>query len=202
MPNLRAPERPLFTISLLFLNSRDTREARDRDLLGRSVLIMPSFVGAVSISVCDRPTVQLLHSEYPGTSGNKWDGHSLSYAYGSFTTYLLIGLRGLEEARGNSIAIESNTVVSGYKPWARSAWQRDNTRSGTQNGAFVSDVFGSNKFTFSDYLMLTVSVIINRSLCGENAVKVMIHYLLWVVFYHLWNSFRILAVKRVINSKR
>ncbi len=23
------------------------------------------------------------------------------------------------------------TVVSGYKPWARSAWQRDNTGSGT-----------------------------------------------------------------------
>ncbi len=30
------------------------------------------------------------------------------------------------------------TVVSGYKPWARSAGQRDNTGSWTQNGAFVS----------------------------------------------------------------
>ncbi len=33
------------------------------------------------------------------------------------------------------------TVVSGYKPWARSAWQRDNTGSGTQNGAFASKVY-------------------------------------------------------------
>ncbi len=33
------------------------------------------------------------------------------------------------------------TVVSGYKPWARSAWQRDNMGSGTKNGAFASEEF-------------------------------------------------------------
>ncbi len=36
------------------------------------------------------------------------------------------------------VSFFSITVVSGYKPWARSAWQRDNTGSGTQNGAFAS----------------------------------------------------------------
>ncbi len=33
---------------------------------------------------------------------------------------------------------EASTVVSEYKLWARSAWQRDNTESGTQNDAFAS----------------------------------------------------------------
>ncbi len=33
------------------------------------------------------------------------------------------------------------TMVSGYKPWARSAWQRDKTGSGTLNGAFASEVY-------------------------------------------------------------
>ncbi len=37
------------------------------------------------------------------------------------------------EPTGNSV-----TVVSGYKPWVRSAWQRDNMGSGTQNGVFAS----------------------------------------------------------------
>ncbi len=43
-------------------------------------------------------------------------------------------------------------------------------------------VFSLNKFTFSHCLMPTVSVIIKRYLCGENASKFMIHYVLWVVF--------------------
>ncbi len=49
-----------------------------------------------------------------------------------------------------------------------------------QNGAF--GVFGLYTFTFSHCLMVTVSVIIKRYLCGENALKVMIHYDLWVLF--------------------
>ncbi len=32
------------------------------------------------------------------------------------------------------------TVVSGYKPWVRSAWQRGNTGSGTKSGVFASGV--------------------------------------------------------------
>ncbi len=40
-----------------------------------------------------------------------------------------------------SIDTRRVTVVSGYKPWARSAWQRDNTGSGTQNGSFTSELY-------------------------------------------------------------
>ncbi len=46
--------------------------------------------------------------------------------------------------------------------------------------------------------MLTISVIIKRYLCGENALKVIIHSVLWVVFYHLWN--RLGWLDRSVNS--
>ncbi len=45
-------------------------------------------------------------------------------------------------------------------------------------GPKILGVFGLNKFTFSNCSVLTVSVIIKGYLCGENALKVMIHYVL------------------------
>ncbi len=55
LSGLRAPEHPLFTSSLLVFNPGD---ARDRNLIGRGVLITPPFVKPFSSSVGAQSTTQ------------------------------------------------------------------------------------------------------------------------------------------------
>ncbi len=74
--------------------------------------------------------------------------------------------------------LDCYTVVSGYKPWVRSAWHWDNTGSGTKSGAFASGVYLARiSAFFSHWSMLTVLTVL------INSLKVMIHNVLWVVFF-------------------